>query len=1056
MKNATSVGTKPGLNNSFHETIKSHIYNSQKQQQDQQTEIFVNHTINRLLGNIKQQTKLTVAQMLQFQLHPEKHLQNKSSDNKFNKLEQIPIPTYLLDQQYRRIFSKSLAYTKSQAHMNYGDGIIIPSTFLRLIMDKDQHDFAMSLYKKNLLIVRVSDTRTFFNVNMNHMYRKQIAQSDSNYQDSIKRDVQDENLQNNKHEVICHVRQITTDENSDSDCVIVPQKIYEQLKCKSGDPLCVNLDLTFYSYECQAAEEISISLKKSKKVQISMDSLTQMIQDKLQHFKILKQGETYTIQLNKYEQELKFEIQQISPPGHSYYINSLSPKDLKITILNFVPPIIKLKQDEIDQENLALIDDIDELINKKGFQDLDLLEKALNKRHYMMRQATIQSIDKKNEKNKQHRKNHSINIQIKDNLMEEKEASFMQAIEFDKLTPFDKEMGNFNKTHNQRQITNQSPLPDLMQNTQFNFNFTTSENKQKNLQQLRLQFQDRNDPLNQKLYPSQSLSSQTIQNNKFQTVIKNRNEILNMKSLSIEFQTKLQNDQLNNNMMISRTQNRQLIKQIIDDSLPVQGFNISQRHEQNNSSVQNEDTILQTNESFCNSYYGRLLNRKLQELDVIKVENDKIQKQTLAKRKEYQRPLTQARDTRDSVFHIRKPSVKRNLKQPSIQDIQTENLKVQMNQMAIKRGKLPMSTPGQMSMMFQKYKRIIQTGQNSVRNSVTQLEPQSQQASYRRNFSTSRPKTGSTLRQDIVITQPKLLNQKDIPVVSKPNFSSKVVRMRQQLKNKVMGKRADSDFMNNSYLNAWGPQQTVISEKSHLNLSQSQDGKIYKFTQQNNNQNSLFKQQNSVVKVKKLLSDPNQNINEDFLLTPNKSNNQNFTVVAKNISSKSKHLEKLDIDQMDYDQMGAENSTFKYMFNDMLLIGGAQTAYGHSPGKSSPSHFSTIKDPNQIHLKTISNVKNQQQQWQMAKINNLNPRIIINNKKRPNTSQATSNRFKANNQIIHQQNATIDTMRQQHITSPKMMLFKRRKNLKTLVTQETTYNSKMQNNKIKNSRTQIL
>lgn len=58
--------------------------------------------------------------------------------------------------------------------LNLSDGVIVPNTLFSTLTDA-QYQTVMKLSKTETLFVSISDTRTFFNVNMNILHRHHVT-----------------------------------------------------------------------------------------------------------------------------------------------------------------------------------------------------------------------------------------------------------------------------------------------------------------------------------------------------------------------------------------------------------------------------------------------------------------------------------------------------------------------------------------------------------------------------------------------------------------------------------------------------------------------------------------------------------------------------------------------------------------------------------------------------------------------------------------------------------------------------------------------------------------
>ncbi|CDW87648.1 UNKNOWN [Stylonychia lemnae] len=788
----------------------------------------------------------------------------------------MPVPSFLLDSQFRRIFSKSQPY--KQIAKNFGDGITVPSTFLNL-MDKDQKAFAM--------------------------YENQI---------------------------VCHISKI--DEGQDNDILEIPDWMYYQLRIREGEPLALNIDLTFYSYEIEEPHSIFFELLDQDSLHIHKDKLIEIVRGEMGKYKILRNDNILSF-LMPDGYPIQVLTVQIEPKGSNYYINN-QPHKLIIDIVNYdgisKKNILQAKQTTEQEKEQFRLTDLNEIIRTKGFTDLDLLEKAINRKQ--MKVQTLQQKFYLSKDSKQ--KRHKTQLHHKSLVPEQAGGDHVQYVSRDS------------------QLVRNTT--DQIINTE-NVNYS-------------------------QMGGITSMSSRTVKNaqnlpSKFNTVIKKKDEILNLRSMSIEFKRRIQT----HSKIKSTLQQQQQIKEIMNDS-KVQDYNISQRNNTEGamqmSSTEKEVTLAHT-DSFCNSYYGQILNRKMQDNNTLRIKKQEQDDINMNKRKSQPRPLTQPLQ-RDTHFRIHRIETRRE-KAEKMQKQQNDQLqiKIQINQVHARKGKLPLSTPGVLKMMFNKYNKMIHQAHGSNKNSQI-LIPRN--ANIERSSSQNRPRTGSTIIKQIKIATQKPLLEKErhhkldlrISIPSKLNDKQLI----------CMG--SDSDTLSKSAINPW-PQMTHLTEKSHFLTSLSKEKKhptkvLYKKHDQ--------KKPRKSDPAQKTISDKKQYIKEEI---------QN------------------DNDREDLDQIMIENSAFKYMFSDRIS--------NESPDvKLSHDNQSFLKDHDQIRFKVkdfemFPDQQQQEQKWQIAKISEIKANIL--NKKREKSMDYS--------QRIHQINP-------KNIVSPQYMLYKRKKNLKTLVIEQ--------------------
>jgi phenylalanine-4-hydroxylase len=94
------------------------------------------------------------------------------------KFNNVQLPNEDLPQT-RRVFLRSKSHTDPA--LSCSDGIIIPHTFFSTLNDV-QFSQVLKMHQQHPLMVAISDTRTFFNFNMNILVRKP-EQSSSNFLD---------------------------------------------------------------------------------------------------------------------------------------------------------------------------------------------------------------------------------------------------------------------------------------------------------------------------------------------------------------------------------------------------------------------------------------------------------------------------------------------------------------------------------------------------------------------------------------------------------------------------------------------------------------------------------------------------------------------------------------------------------------------------------------------------------------------------------------------------------------------------------------------------------
>jgi hypothetical protein len=94
------------------------------------------------------------------------------------KFNNVQLPNEDLPQT-RRVFLRSKSHTDPA--LSCSDGIIIPHTFFSTLNDV-QFSQVLKMHQHHPLMLAISDTRTFFNFNMNILVRKP-EQSSSNFLD---------------------------------------------------------------------------------------------------------------------------------------------------------------------------------------------------------------------------------------------------------------------------------------------------------------------------------------------------------------------------------------------------------------------------------------------------------------------------------------------------------------------------------------------------------------------------------------------------------------------------------------------------------------------------------------------------------------------------------------------------------------------------------------------------------------------------------------------------------------------------------------------------------